>query len=246
MKSIIEAIIKTSHSRSDLCINIICEMEYTAVAEIGVYKGEFAEKILRGCKQVKTYIMIDPWRNLSDWNKPANVNDLLFREYYEEAIARTNFWSEKIRILKGKTTEVIDEVDDESCDLIYVDGDHTLKGISIDLISVWSKIKKDGVVLGDDFSPSIWQHGKKFDPSMVFPFAVHFAEAMNRKIYALPFYQFLICKGQKGFEFIDFTNGSYSRTDLREQLLNRNSYILRHELLRGYLAFSKLFKRGLP
>ena len=44
-------------------------------AEIGVYKGMFAEKTLRNVASIEQYFMIDPWRHLEDWNKPANTGD---------------------------------------------------------------------------------------------------------------------------------------------------------------------------
>jgi hypothetical protein len=162
--------------------------------------------------------MIDPWRNLDGWNKPANKDDIKFEAYYQETLSKTEFAENKREILRGKTTEIIDELPDHGYDLIYIDGDHTLRGISIDLILLWGKIKPNGYIMGDDFSPTIWQHSVKYEPTMVFPFAVYFAEAMNCKIYGLPFNQFIIAKGEQGFELIDFTKGKYRNTELRHQL----------------------------
>src|SRR5690606_33072558 len=122
--------------------------------------------------------------------KPANTNNAEFEAYYQETINRTAFAKEKLQVLRGKTTEVIRHVDEASVDFAYIDGDHTLKGISIDLIGLWGKIKPGGFIGGDDFCPSIWQHSKTFEPTFVFPFAVYFAEAVGAKIYVLPFNQF--------------------------------------------------------
>ena len=127
---------------------------------------------------------------------------------------------EKRKVLRGKTTEIIDEIKDESLDFVYIDGDHTLKGITIDLINLWPKIKKNGFIVGDDFCSSIWQHSPKFEPTLIFPFAVYFAEAVNTKIFGLPNSQFLITKDLSGFEFIDLTNDEYINTELRKQFLN--------------------------
>lgn len=188
-------------------------------AEIGVFRGAFAAAMLDACPEITTYLMIDPWRHLDDWNKPANAGDDRFAAILAEAMRVTSAHESRRRILRGRTTEVIDRVPVESLDLAYVDGDHTLRGIAIDLISVEPRVRPGGWIGGDDLSPSIWQHGEKFEPSMVFPFAVHFAEAHGYPFFALPFRQFLMRKDPSGFRFHDPT-GMYPTTELLQQILN--------------------------
>lgn len=134
---------------------------------------------------------------------------------FKAALDRTAPWETKRVILRGRTTEVIDEISDGSLDLVYVDGDHTLRGISIDLIRTWPKVRPGGLLGGDDFARTIWQHRKNFEPTLVFPFAVHFAEAMGVPIAALPNNPFLIHKVDTGFTFHDLTGG-YGDLTLRE------------------------------
>ncbi len=67
---------------------------------------------------------------------------------------------------------------------------------------------------------SIWQHQPRFDPTLVFPFAVHFAEAMSAVIYALPYDQFLMRRSATGFRFIDLT-GRYQKLSLLDQMDGR-------------------------
>jgi hypothetical protein len=222
MKQKIEAILANCYDRFDLSIGLINCFQLTNIAEIGVLRGNYSEKILKGCEQIEKYKMIDPWRNLSNWNKPANKDNESFERFYQETLIKTDFAKSKIEILRGKTTEVIGQIDEDSLDFIYVDGDHTLKGIAIDLISIWSKVKINGFILGDDFCPSIWQHSQNYEPTLVFPFAVYFAEALNVKIYGLTYNQFLIAKGERGFEFVDLTK-KYKNVELRHQLNGFNS-----------------------
>jgi len=164
-------------------------MNVERMAELGVYRGEFASAILDKCGSVEKYYMIDPWRHLDDWNKPANRSNDDFEKFFAETKSKTEFAAEKRIILRGKTTEVINQIPDEELDFAYVDGDHTLKGISIDLIRLFPKIKTGGWIGGDDFCRSIWQHATAFEPTLVFPFAVYFAEAVGALIYALPYSQ---------------------------------------------------------
>jgi hypothetical protein len=90
-----------------------------------------------------------------------------------------------------------------------MDGDHTLRGITIDLIKVLPKVKEGGLIGGDDFASNPWQHDLRFEPTLVCPFAIYFAEAHNLPIVALPFKQFLIQKrAGSSFSFTD-TTGEY-------------------------------------
>jgi hypothetical protein len=217
--STIKRLAHTASSRTDLWSQFVVAQACETVAEIGVYRGQFAAQLLSECPSIARYYLIDPWRHLAAWNKPANRSDAVFERFLAETLERTSAFADKCVILRGKTTEVVDEIPDSSLDFAYVDGDHTLRGISIDLISIYPKIKVGGFLAGDDFCRSIWQHPKQFEPTLVFPFAVYFAEAVGAKIYALPYGQMLLEKpSSPDFAFIDVT-GSYGDLSLRAQLL---------------------------
>lgn len=214
---IIEKCVDKSISRFDIWIRFLKSVNVKQMAELGVYRGFFAERILKGCDSIEKYYMIDPWRHLEKWNKPENKDDDSFDLFLAETKSKTDFAAEKRIIMRGKTTEVIEQIPDGELDFAYIDGDHTLKGISIDLIRIFPKIKNGGWIGGDDFVRTVWQHTSKFEPTLVFPFAVYFAEAVNARIYALPFDQFLMEKCDSApFAYKDLT-GYYGNTSLRFQ-----------------------------
>jgi hypothetical protein len=209
--------IEPCSSRIDLWTRFIDATGARVVAEVGVYRGDFAARLLRDCGAISAYYMVDPWRHLEGWNKPANQTDDVFAGFFVEAMKKTREHGHKRIVLRGKTSEVIDEVPDGSLDFAYVDGDHTLRGITVDLIKVFPKIREGGWIGGDDFGPSIWQHDATYEPTLVFPFAVHFAEAVGARIFALPFKQFLIEKASGlGHQFHDLT-GRYADLGLNRQ-----------------------------
>lgn len=187
------------------------------ICEIGVYRGDFSEKVLRKNSQIKNYYMIDPWRQITGLNKPSNVTDDKFNSFLNETISKTDFAKRKLKILRGTTLEEISKIDEESLDYVYLDGDHTLKGITIDLIKVWPKIKPEGVISGDDFVENIWQSNINYEPTLVFPYAIHFAEAMETTIYILPYNQFLISKEQDGFKLVNLSEKNYDKIQLNYQ-----------------------------
>ena len=212
------AIASRCESREDFWVDFINTFGLREVAEIGVYRGDFAQALLRRCECLMRYYMVDPWRHLADWNKPANQHDAQLEAYYQESIAKTDFAAGKRVVLRGKTLDVIGQIPDQGLDLAYIDGDHTLKGITIDLISVYPKVKIGGYLTGDDFTSSIWEHKTTFEPTLVFPLSVYFAEAVGATIFALPRSQFCLQKSaERRFSFIDLT-GEYGDRSLHNQV----------------------------
>jgi hypothetical protein len=203
-------------SRVELWNRILRALNIRTMVEVGVWKGDFAKEILEQCDFIDRYYMIDPWANLPDWNKPMNVKPEAFDNVYREATAKTAFAAKKIIVLRGRTKEVIDKIPDQSLDFAYIDGDHTLRGITIDLIKLLPKVKDGGFIGGDDFSTTPWQHDLRFEPTLVCPFGIYYAEAMDLPIVALPFSQFLMQKGPGAtFSFTD-TTGNYSDVSLNK------------------------------
>ena len=228
----LRALGEAAANRVELWTRFAREAEARRVAEIGVYRGRFAARMLADCPAIETYYMVDPWRNLEDWNKPANTSDDEFERIFREAMERTSGHEGKRVVLRGTTTEVIDRLPDSSVDFAYIDGDHTLRGITIDLIRVFPKVRPGGWIGGDDFTPSIWQHADEYEPTLVFPLAVHFAEAVGARVYGLAHKQFLIEKTADGdHAFTDLT-GRYGDTGLRRQLAQREAPSLLERLRR--------------
>jgi len=216
-QSLLTSCISKVHSREELWAEFIQSAGVQRMAEIGVYRGDFAAHILQRCPGLTAYYMIDPWRHLAGWNKPANQDDAVFEGFLREAKKKTDFAAGKRTILRGKTTEVIDQIPDRELDLAYIDADHTLKGIAIDLQRIYPKVRAGGFLAGDDFTRSVWEHSTAFEPTLVFPYAVYFAEAVGATIYALPYSQFCLQKGNGAeFAFVDLT-GDYDDIGLRNQ-----------------------------
>jgi hypothetical protein len=208
----------SSGDRLEFWASLINHAGLEVAAEVGVYRGDFAARVLRDCAAVRRYYMVDPWRHLEGWNKPANKSDDVFEGYLQEVLDKTAPYEEKRVVLRGRTVEVSDRVADGELDFVYIDGDHTLRGITTDLVRWYAKVREGGVIGGDDFCRSIFQHSQKFEPTLVFPFAVYFAEAVGATVYALPHRQFLLQKRTGGtYSFVDLT-GRYQNTTLKAQL----------------------------
>mgnify|MGYP001051990816 CR=1 FL=1 len=203
---IVERAISESKNRQELWRKLIVELDCKSLCEIGVWKGEFAQVLLENVESIKCYTLIDPWQNLANWNKPANKSDIEFESIRNEALGRISAFEDKIIEIRDTTKNARKKIEDESLDFVYIDGDHTLRGITLDLLSILPKVKRLGYIGGDDFTKTIWQHGDEFSPTEVFPFALYFAEALDLKIYTLPYQQFLILNDPSGFCVKDYGN----------------------------------------
>lgn len=208
------------------------------MVEIGVYRGDFAAALLKRCPEITRYYMIDPWKHLDNWNKPANEDDLVFENFFQETKEKTDFAGARHVILRGRTADVVDEIGNYELDFAYIDGDHTLRGIAIDLMRIYPKVKPNGFIGGDDFTASVWEHKTSFEPTLVFPFAIYFAEAMGATIYALPHSQFCLQKTQNRFAFVDLTR-QYPEATLQGQFTPE--HVLKLALTERFPRLSRLF-----
>lgn len=196
---------ETKDSRNTLWENVLNEFEPESLCEVGVWRGEFADHLLETCPSISSYVGIDPWRPLRDWNKPNNGSTKNLALVENAARTTLERWGNRVTLLKGKTSEVRNSIADQSLDAAYIDGDHTLRGITVDLISMLPKIKPGGFLFGDDLTKTLWQHGPEFSPTQVFPFVAYFAEAHNLPFFSLPHGQWLIIvRASEEFEWVDF------------------------------------------
>jgi predicted O-methyltransferase YrrM len=164
-----------------------------------------------------------PPRRLEQASKRRSGAQAAFDDIKAEAIARTQFAGERRIVLQGKTVEVIDAIGDQTLDLAYVDGDHTLRGIAIDLIRTYPKIRPGGILGGDDYTTTIWQHRDDLEPTLICPFAAYFAESQDAPLVILPHNQFAIVKppsAGRHFRVLDMI-GNYGPRTLLPQIRPR-------------------------
>ncbi len=210
--------VSTQSGRLEIAADVLNGIAAKRVCELGVWEGEFSEYMLQGVPSISSYYMIDPWRHLDNWNKPFNIALSEFDKVYAKAMARTAFASGKVHVLRGTTSEVIDQIENGCLDAAYIDGDHTFRGITIDFVSIFSKIRDGGLLLGDDCCNSLWQHGNEFEPTGVFPMVLYLAEAFKLRLFLLPYNQFVVEKHIGEFELVNLSGHSYGDGSLLHQI----------------------------
>lgn len=131
-------------SRDDLPAFFV-EMGFKVGAEVGVYKGEFSEKL---CKAGLKVYSIDPWKIYNDFNNRRGQKRLDQQYEHTKRILSTYPNS---TIIRKTSMEAAEDFKDESLDFVYIDANHEFKYIAEDLYEWFKKVKKGGIVSGHDY-----------------------------------------------------------------------------------------------
>ena len=118
--------------------------------ELGVWEGRNALNIYNNVNLIKLYL-IDPWHPY-DRNKDLFIDDSIEDNEKRYQTTRKKFLNnDKVKIIRKKSEDAAHDFEDESLDFVYVDGDHSYEYVKKDLELWYPKLKKFGVMMGDDY-----------------------------------------------------------------------------------------------
>jgi SAM-dependent methyltransferase len=86
-------------------------------------------------------------------DKEVNKNDI-FGQFKKNC--KPFIDSGKIKYVKGKTLDVVDNFENESFDIILIDADHSYEGVYGDINAYLPKLKKDGYLVFHDYGCGMW------------------------------------------------------------------------------------------
>ena len=134
-------------SRDDLP-QFFVDMGFRVGAEIGVEKGEFAQKF---CQAGLTLYAIDPWQT--------------HENFYEHARQLLSPYK-NCTIIKKTSVEAVENFADASLDFVYIDANHEFRYIAEDLYEWTKKVRSGGIISGHDYfftkhrkGPQVWHVG---------------------------------------------------------------------------------------
>jgi len=120
------------------------EMGYTIGAEIGVYKGEYTEKL---CKAGFKMYAIDPWETYKNYRKhPKEIDYEVMFNNTTKLLAPYD-----CTIIKKTSMKALEDIPDESLDFVYIDGNHSIRYIIEDIYEWCRKVRVGGIVSGHDY-----------------------------------------------------------------------------------------------
>jgi len=128
---------------------VINERGLRVGAELGVAYGGHAEYILAHT-QVERLYGIDPYRHIFGYSDPMNFSNKIFDAVYKNTQERLSPFGGRFIPIRKKSKDALSDVP-ETLDFIYIDADHSYKGVRDDIARWYDKVRPGGIIAGHDY-----------------------------------------------------------------------------------------------
>lgn len=115
---------------------------YKVGVEVGVNQGEYGIIL---CKAGLKVYGIDCWENYRGYKRVGK-----YVSHYEEAVEALKDYD--YTIIKKYSMDALDDFEDGSLDFVYIDGNHTLPYIVMDIFGWERKVRRGGIISGHDYA----------------------------------------------------------------------------------------------
>ena len=123
--------------------------------EVGVWKGDFTQKIVNKINPKKIYL-IDPWKDFGSnyfekISQKYNQDNQNIRYEFVKKRFKKYIDQKKVLILRKTSSEALDDIKEIKFDFIYLDGNHKYEFIKFDLENYYELLSNHGYMIGDDY-----------------------------------------------------------------------------------------------
>lgn len=131
-------------------------------AEIGVFYGANLVSVAKtyAAHPESVMVAIDPWTDYSDY--PDFKGQQMTNYDAFQTNLRTCGLEDRVTVRRGYSHEVLPTLEDNSFDIIYIDGNHEPEYVLEDAVLAFRKIKVGGYIIFDDYGwggPDLTQRG---------------------------------------------------------------------------------------
>lgn len=135
-----------------------------AGAEVGVWRGDFAEQMLHVAKPRSLYL-VDPWEFMPD---PDHAHTRYGGSIARSAqdmedvfgFVRSRFQAQidkgVVRLHRGTLESLARDPRPPALDWVYIDGDHNYASVASDLRAAVALVRPGGYIMGDDYRLDKW------------------------------------------------------------------------------------------
>lgn len=131
---------------------LLSDISQAVCVELGVAEGLFSRDILSW--GVKKLYSVDLWESHPDRSGDVASPQEWHTSNYQNVKKLLSEFGDRSEILRGYTSAMAQFVANDSCDLIYVDADHSYQGVKNDIKAWWNKLKKGGIMAFHDYEMS--------------------------------------------------------------------------------------------
>jgi hypothetical protein len=120
--------------------------------EIGAYHGANVCSYMKTyAKHAKTEIhCVDPWYDYDGYTEYKKIQTTNYSRFITNISKLDSADLHKIHLHRGLSEKIVPQFDDESYDIIYIDGNHAIQYVLEDCVLCFKKLKKDGWLIIDD------------------------------------------------------------------------------------------------
>jgi hypothetical protein len=129
---------------------------YKVGVEVGVWKGEFSETILKGFTG-KLY-SVDPWKENPNvgYYEMVTSDQAYLDKIYSICKDRLGKYGERSQIIRKPSVEAAKDFPDKSLDFVYIDALHYYDNVIEDIKAWLPKVRKGGMLAGHDYYEDTW------------------------------------------------------------------------------------------
>jgi hypothetical protein len=123
-------------------------------AEIGVWRGEFSQEILKSTRPRELHL-VDPWLFVPSfpkrWYGGVQAKSQADMDAIHKSVVGRFGASPAVVVHRRKSSEAAKAFPDGYFDWVYIDGDHSYEAVLDDLADWSAKVKRGGMLTGDDY-----------------------------------------------------------------------------------------------
>jgi hypothetical protein len=150
-------------TRNDMMKYYCNQVSKPTVLEIGVFRGEFLDYIVDNCS-VGKIDAVDLFEGVT-CSGNADGNDVVQYDVGKSYVELVDKYkdSTSVRVHKSDSVSFLRRQEDDTYDIIYVDGDHSYEGVKQDLMHAYKKIKNKGYIMGHGYDMNMAKAKHSYD-----------------------------------------------------------------------------------
>ena len=121
--------------------------------EIGTNNGWGLVWLLQNSNNISKIYAIDPFMPYDD----TVTGGIMMTQFHQDCVKsnwllNTKSYSDRIQFIQKTSEDAVNDIEDNSLDFIFIDGDHRYESVKLDVNLYYSKVKSGGIFSGHDWN----------------------------------------------------------------------------------------------